>query len=258
MAIVGNWYDYPRWFDLAFRDETPDEVAFLVEAAKRYAHQRVRSWLDLGCGSGRLTLALARLGYRLTAIDRNPHMLAYAERKLRSRNLQARLMQADMANFTLAGAVDAAYCTFNTFRHLLTEREARAHLACVARAVRPGGVYVLGLHLLPLDVAEESEERWRARRGATRLNATLRVIQTNRRKRVERLRLSMRIRTLKRELRLRSEFELRMYTPRQFRSLLAHSPDFQMCDVFDFWHDIEHPQELDDDRVDTVVVLRRR
>ena len=65
-----------------------------------------------------------------------------------------------MSDFRLDQPLDAAYCPINTFRHLLTEQSARSHLQCVADALRPGGIYVLGLHLLPLDTTQESIERW--------------------------------------------------------------------------------------------------
>ena len=43
------------------------------------------------------------------------------------------------------------------------------------------------------------------------------------------------------ELRLRHEFQLRTYTPRQFRRLLDSVPSLEMCDVYDFRYNIEQP-----------------
>ena len=60
------------------------------------------------------------------------------------------------------------------------------------------------------------------------------------------------------EIRLRDEFSFRMYTARQFRRLLASVPSLELCDVYDFWYEIDHPLELNDDRADTVFVLRRK
>jgi hypothetical protein len=154
--------------------------------------------------------------------------------------------------------VDAALCTCNTFRHLLSEGDARRHLECVARAIRPGGIYILGFHLLPLDVSEEAEERWRVRHGMTRLHATLRVIGTSRQRRLERMRVNLLVQTPRRRVRVTSEFSLRMYTARQFRRLLAQVPAWELSDVFDFWYDIDRPQRLDDVLTDAVFILRRR
>ena len=49
-----------------------------------------------------------------------------------------------------------------------------------------------------------------------------------------------------------------MYTARQFRRLLAGVPALELCDVYDFWYEIDQPMKLNDDRADTVFVLRKR
>jgi hypothetical protein len=90
------------------------------------------------------------------------------------------------------------------------------------------------------------------------LTVTLRVVATDRRRRIERLRISMRVRTIKRDLRLESEFPFRMYTADQFKRLLRQVPQFELCDVYDFWYEIDRPLQLNDEMTDTVFVLRRR
>ncbi len=96
-----------------------------------------------------------------------------------------------MADFRLPSRSTRPICTVNTFRHLLTEQSARRHLECVAKSLRPGGIYILGFHLLPLDASEEDTERWTERQGRTQVTVTLRVLSTDRRRRIERLRLSL-------------------------------------------------------------------
>ena len=88
----------------------------------------------------------------MTGFDLSQPALSYLRRRLARRLLHAKTFEADMSDFRLDRPVDAAYCTVNTFRHLLTEQTARDHLQCVAASLRPGGIYILGLHLLPLDL----------------------------------------------------------------------------------------------------------
>lgn len=257
-APDADWYDYPQYFDLSFSDETAAEVPFLIAAAERYARIPVQRLLEPGCGGGRLVVELARRGYDLTAFDNNRRSVAYVQGRLRRRQLTGHIFEADLVDFRLDEPVDMAFCTFNTFRHLLSEQAAQAHLEAVARAVRPGGIYVLGFHLLPPDAAEECLERWSATRGKTKVTFTLRVVATDRRRRQERLRVTMLVRSPARELRLATEFPLRMYTARQFRSLLKKTPAWELCDVFDFWYEIDEPLVLNDDLSDAVFILRRR
>ena len=163
-----------------------------------------------------------------------------------------------MADFKIVRPVDAAICTWNTFRHLTTEQAARRHLHRVAECLRPGGIYVLGFHLLPPDVSDECVERWSARHGHIRLTVTLRVLSTNHRRRIEHLRVNLCVRSTRRIARLRSEFPLRRYNARQFMRLLKTVPELALLDVYDFWYDIDKPLKLDNHITDTVFILGRR
>jgi hypothetical protein len=128
----------------------------------------------------------------------------------------------------------------------------------VADSLRPGGIYILGFHLLPLDADEECTERWSQRQGRTQVTVTLRVLSTDRRRRLESLRVSLLVRGGKQVLRLRHDFPFRMYTATQFRRLLKAVPSFELCDVYDFWYEIDRPFVLSDELSDTVFILRRR
>jgi len=256
--IRQSWYDYPQYYDLAFRSETRLEADFIEAACGKYGllPPSLRL-LEPACGTGRLVTELAARGHRMTGFDLSRPSLKYLRQRLARRKFAARVFRADMADFRLAKPVDAAYCTFDGFRHLLSEDAARSHLQCVAKCLRPGGIYILGFHLLPLDAAEECIERWTERRGRTQVTVTLRVLQTDRRRRVERLRISTLVRSGGSEVRLRDEFPLRMYTAAQFRRILAGVPQLELCDVYDFWYEIDHPLRLSDELSDTVFILRR-
>jgi SAM-dependent methyltransferase len=257
-AAAGEWYDYPQYYDLAFAEETPLEADFIEAACRKYALGPVRRLLEPGCGGGRLVVELAKRGFELTAFDTSEASLKFLRSRLRRCRRSADVFHADMTAFGIPQPVDAAFNTYNTFRHLLSEEAARSHLESVAAAVRPGGIYILGLHLLPMDASEECTERWRATRGEERVTFTLRVIATNRRKRIERLRVNMLVRSPQRELRLANEFDFRMYTAAQLRRLLRSVPAWELCSVHDFCYEIDQTLPLDDELSDTVLILRRR
>ena len=163
-----------------------------------------------------------------------------------------------MTDFHLDQPVDAAFNTWNTFRHLLTEDAAQSHLRCIARNLRQDGLFILGMHLLPLDVDEESTERWTSKHGTTRVTTTLRVMKTNRRKRREDIRVNLRAKGPNKDLKLRHDFAFRMYTADQFRFTLAAVPELKLLDVYDFWYDIEEPLEFDDVITDTLFILQKQ
>lgn len=257
---MANWYDYPQYFDMVFRDETPAEVAFFEKAFVSYTKREVKSLLEPGCGSGRLVAALAARGFEVTGLDLSPPMLDYLENRLRRRRLEAKLVLGDMSSMQLPTKYDAAFCTFNTFRHLLSDKLAVGHLRSVAAHLRQGGIYILGFHIIPLDAETECIERWNASHAGTKVSVTLKVIDFQRRKRQETLRVS--IKATKRSgttERIRSEFPLRLYTHSQVKKLLQEvSDEFEVVGIHDFDYDIEVQRNLDSDLTDAVFVLRKR
>ncbi len=257
-AIEASWYDFPQYYDLAFRSETTLEVDFIEAACRKYCQFPVRRLLEPACGSGRLVVEMARRGYRVTGFDLNRTAIEYLRRKLKRRRLHAQVLLADMADFHLPKRFHAAYNTFDGFRHLLSAQQARSHLQLVADCLRPGGIYILGFHLLPPDASMRCIERWTECRGNLRVTVTLRVLKASRRLQREHIRISLLVRSRRRVLRIRDEFPLRIYTAQQFLELLASVPDWQLCDVYDFWYEIDRPLRLDDRIADAVFILKKR
>ena len=253
-----NWYDYPQYYDIAFRDENKREADFFEAAFDRFAHRPVHRLLEPACGSGRLVAEMAARGYDLEAFDLSEPSLKYLKKRLKRRNLSGHVFRADMIDFKLEQPVDAAFCTMNTVRHLLTDDEARSHLQAVAGAVREGGLYILGLHVFPPDADNECVERWSAKHGSTKVTVTLRARPLSLRKRLEQIDLSMRVRTRSKDMRIRYDFPLRTYTARQLKQLLRSVPQWELAAVYDFWYDIDDPLELDEEISDSVCVLRRQ
>jgi len=256
--IVANCYDYPQYYDIAFQTSTQREADFIDAACRKYCPFVARRLVEPACGTGRLITELAARGYEMIGFDLSEPALSYLRRRLARRLLHADTFQAEMSNFRLARPVDAAYCTVNTFRHLLTEQAARRHLKCIADSLRPGGIYILGLHLLPLNGKEENVWHWTQRRGDTKVTVTLRVLRTDLRHRVERRQVHMLVLRRSEELHLRYEFQFRTYTVRQFRRLLGSVSSLELCDVYDFRYDITQRFALNDEMAYQVFVLERR
>jgi SAM-dependent methyltransferase len=105
--------------------------------------------LELGCGTGRIALALAQAGLSVTGVDVSAGMLALARRK--SERLAAAasrcltFVEGDMARLDLGRRFGMAFIAFRSFQHLLTIDEQRATLTGVRRHLRPDGR--MALHL---------------------------------------------------------------------------------------------------------------
>ena len=257
MTPPADPYDVPRLWDLAFRDETQPEADFLTAAAKHYLGLAAPETLEIGCGGGRQVVNLARRGWPVAAIDLNPNCVHTVRQRLARHRLNAVVLQQDMRSFNVPGPFRLLHCLVNTFRHLLTEADARQHLQCASAHLVPGGIYILGFHLLPPDAEEFDCERWTIRHGQLRLTTTLRVLEFSRQKRIERLRFSLTATSPTKVRRFQAEHKLRIYRADQFRRLLRSVPSLRLLDVFDFCYDISEPLQLNDELGDAVFVLQR-
>jgi SAM-dependent methyltransferase len=257
LAASENWYDYPQYFDLAFRDENELETTFFEAAFDRYLKAKPKRLLEPGCNSGRLVVAMASRGYHITALDLSEPAIVYCRKRLARRGLLADVFVGDMTTFRLERKVDAAFCTFNTFRHLTTESLAKRHLQAMARAVRKGGIYILGLHLMPPGTDPDCTERYRAKSGKTEVVFTLRVLKHQPRLRLEQMRVTMLVRGKGAPIRCRTEFALRTYTAKQLLSLFASVKQWELVGVYDFQYDLEQPRQIDNDLADALFILKR-
>ena len=105
--------------------------------------------LELGCGTGRVLLPLARAGFEITGIDLAPHMLERCHAKLRAEpplvREHVRLLAADMTSFELGRRFALITVPFAGFQHLRTVEQ---QLACLERCrthLLPQGRLVLDL-----------------------------------------------------------------------------------------------------------------
>ncbi|MCA9678430.1 MAG: methyltransferase domain-containing protein, partial [Myxococcales bacterium] len=121
--------------------------------------------LELGCGSGRLTLPLLRDGHQVVAVDGSPTMLAALERRLGRAGAaargRARVVEGDLRDFAVGGRFPLVIAAFNVLEHLYTRVELAACLARVAAHLAPGGHLAFDVQLPdPRWLARDPSRRW--------------------------------------------------------------------------------------------------
>jgi SAM-dependent methyltransferase len=251
-------YDHPRIYDLLFGSDWKAEFDFLLAAFDKFPGRRVRSVFEPACGTGRLLFKLAQKGYAVSGNDLNAKAVRFCNQRLIRHGFGPTAFVGDMSCFSLPAKVDAAFNLINSFRHLHSEAAALAHLRSMADNLAPGGLYVLGLHLTPAGACQCTRESWSARRGHLAATSRMWSIDVNRRARRERFGMAIDVYTPLNQFRLTEEVVFRTYTAGQFRRLLAHVPELELIETFDFAYDIERPVRLDGNTEDVVFVIRRR
>jgi SAM-dependent methyltransferase len=120
---------------------------YAEECFRRYMKNRPELVLDLACGTGSLTLEMARRGYDMTGVDLSEDMLAEADAKARAAGRKDILfLRGDMTDFELYGTVQAVLCTMDGINHLSRRGELDACFALVANYLEPGGLFLFDLN----------------------------------------------------------------------------------------------------------------
>ena len=142
-----GWDDYAAFYDWENAQTVQRrDVAFW----QRLAAAADGAVLELGCGTGRITVPVARSGIRVTGIDRSLPMLERASRKLRRAALtgQALLVRGDIRHLPFRrGRFPLVMAPYGILQSLTREADLAATLSSVARVMPKGGRF--GIDLVP-------------------------------------------------------------------------------------------------------------
>ncbi|MGH7495217.1 MAG: class I SAM-dependent DNA methyltransferase [bacterium] len=144
-SSVAQFYDflmrhvnYTRWasyvvdlFDLAHPDRETQ--------ANR---QRVRTVLELACGTGKLLVKLSEAGFQMYGMDRAASMVQSAAARCQQARVPAHVWCGDMRDFALDLKLDAVICLYDSMNYCHKPEELTGVFAQVAKVLRPGGLFI--------------------------------------------------------------------------------------------------------------------
>ena len=118
---LDDWYFYKRWL--------PENKDARI--------------LELCCGTGRLTLPIAKEGYDITGIDYTPSMLAQAKIKASEAGLKIEFIEADIRTLDLQNKYDLIFIPFNSIHHLYLNEDLFKAFNTVKKHLKTGGRFLL-------------------------------------------------------------------------------------------------------------------
>ena len=133
VEIIGELYDNVPVYK-ARRD-----IEFYADEARNTSGEV----LELGCGTGRVLIPIARLGKKITGIDSSPRMLGQCKARLASEPAAVRevatLKAGDMRNLDLGRSFSLVTIPFRPFQHLITIADQIATLQSAHRHLEAKG-----------------------------------------------------------------------------------------------------------------------
>jgi SAM-dependent methyltransferase len=136
-------------YDRLMGEELYDKWLKFVETAwKQAGIGNPKTILDLGCGTGSLSVLLAKRGHQVIGVDLSEHMLAIAQEKARSQGVASSVLwvHQSMAELELDTTVDVILCLCDSLNYLLEEEMVKAAFRKVHEHLNPGGLFIFDVH----------------------------------------------------------------------------------------------------------------
>ena len=146
-----------QFYDALVKDEEATQA--WVALIEEYVNGK--EVLELACGSGEITIALAKDGYHVTGTDISAEMLQAAKKKKDHDLVDGKVM--DMCDFQVDVSYDGILCLCDSFNYLLKKEQVQKLFTQVKSHLTKDGVFIMDMHSMDrlLEFAEEYNEAGR-------------------------------------------------------------------------------------------------
>ncbi len=134
---INSDIDYSKWAD------------FIEKIISRnFKGKKADLVLDLGCGTGSMTLELARRGYDMTGVDYSCEMLDIARNRAIDEGLSEKMLWLcqDMTEFELYGTVDVTVSCLDSLNHLIGKGDLERCFKLVHNYLNPDGLFIFDIN----------------------------------------------------------------------------------------------------------------
>jgi len=155
MRSVNTYETTAKYYDSDNKDLLKDDIDFYIQ----YANELQGNVLELGCGTGRVTIPLAQAGHKVWGLDVSQPMLEILAEKLKSESETTinnlHVSPGDMRDFSLEEKFKLIFIPFRTFQNLITDVEQKDCLRCCHQQLDDDGLFIVNV-FKPWGVIDES------------------------------------------------------------------------------------------------------
>lgn len=144
--MMPSYEKFAQFYDqLTGNIDYPARAAYFSELIRRH-HGESKLLLDLGCGTGSLSVELSRLGYEVIGVDRSADMLSVAVRKNAGLPTPVLYLCQDMRRLDLYGTIDVAVSALDSLNHLASPKDLLTAMKRVSLFTEPGGIFLFDVN----------------------------------------------------------------------------------------------------------------
>ncbi len=141
-------YSDPYFYDLEY-DLRTDDLDLYIDNCKALRGKGLDPLvLELGCGTGRVAIPLARQGFKVTGLELDAGMLELARKK--AGTLDIEFIQADFLDFKLKKNFDAVLMPYNAFQHIHSDENIKRFFNNLKKHLNPGAIFMMEV-MNPID-----------------------------------------------------------------------------------------------------------
>ncbi len=144
-----EWFDddsfWLEMYPFMFTEERFESTLEQIEKVLALTKPGGTSALDLCCGPGRCSIALAKAGFTVTGVDRTKFLLDIARKKARAVKTKVEWVQMDMRDFVRKASFDLVLNMFTSFGYFDDKSEDMKVLQNIFTSLKPGGVFLMDL-----------------------------------------------------------------------------------------------------------------
>lgn len=140
---IPEWYNKDSEFEELFHEDSDNAKITNETIEKTLKKYKVKTVLDLTCGTGSQVFWLLKRGYQVTGSDISLGMLKIAKRKAQNEKIKTAFLRGDMRTINI-GKFDAAITIFNAIGHL-TKADFEKTMRNISKNLNHGGIYIFDI-----------------------------------------------------------------------------------------------------------------
>lgn len=142
MSFAPPYTRFAYAYDRMMENVDYDRWARYVEDLFEYYGPIPKRVLDIACGTGQVTVRLARSGYEMFGVDKALEMMLVAREKAKRIGVEIGLAQSDMRYLPFKESFDAVICLYDSINYMLTSEDLRKAFLSAASVLKTGGLYI--------------------------------------------------------------------------------------------------------------------